>query len=337
MENKFLRFLAHTGIIIAMFLILGLWGSEIEFADPNSYDGYSSTNGMMMPIIFILPFFFILHLVCDVMADWENVILSFFRGALFFIGAIGLILGSLLCQGILAQDFSGTMPTVFQAALVSCGAFSGFVGLYFYIGIGSEMIDMREKSFLIPVISYGISFVLNLILAILGHYVSPFFYSWLLFIIMAVATVVVIVCIFKFGADDVCDRIYPSGSYKPTPTATTPTKSLRERVLDALKESLDDIKNNPDKYIKREEGVLRIERPMSYTLDVEGKEIFFKANMYINSMDRDYIKSSKRELQGILESLAQEALGYAAEHDSYFNPDNWFTTAVVNLGDATEY
>lgn len=341
MENKFFRFLAHAGIVFAMFLIFGMWGSEIDFADPSVSGGYHSTNGMMVPILFVFPFFIILQLVFDVMSEWENVILSFIRGVLAFVGVVGIVLGSIISQGVLSMDFDGTLPTVFQAALVSCGAFSGFVALYLYVG--AMMDDRQEKSFLIPPLSIAISFVINLVFALLGHYVSPFFYSWMLFIIMAVGTVVVVVCIFKFGMDSVVDHAYPSGfsgGYKSPakkPAGNGSSGGGRQSVKASLIEAMEDLSSHPDDHIKHDDYLLRIDSPMPYELDMDKKEIFFNADMYMNTYDEDELYASRLELQDIIESLVKESLSKAAAYDSYFNPEEWDVFASVMLYNADQF
>lgn len=336
MENKFFRFLTHTIIVIAMFIICGVFGSQIELAKASG-EGYVYANGLSIAALLVFPFFIILHLVFDVMSEWENVVLSFLRGALAFIGCIGIALGSIFTQLVAAMDFDGTLPSVFQAALVPCGAFAGFVALYLYIG--SEMLDMQRKSFLIPPLSIVISFVVNLIFALLGYYIHPFFYTWLLLIIMGVGTIVVVICLFKFGIDDVTDRVYPSGfpSHKPTPTPSTSGKSNRQRVTEAVLEGLEHLSKYPDDHIKHDEYVLRIDAPMPFEFDVDKKEVFFNADMYMNTYDQDELRSSKFELQGIIESLIAECLSKGAEYDSYFDPSTWDIFASVMLYDADRF
>ena len=185
--KKLVRFLLHLAVLFGMVLSFdGLVPTKI---------GNFNTDGIDM-LIFLIPCFFILQLGFDVFGDVENLFLSIIRSILTVGGSIITVLVGLFIQ--LAQSLETNRSefsfSPFVAAIFTLGILISVVSIIMYKIFG-EM-----ESFLtpfIPVLSFAIAYVINLIFAFLGKYVHSFFYGWFLFVAALALIVVLIVALIK--------------------------------------------------------------------------------------------------------------------------------------------
>ena len=309
--NKFVRFLLHTVILVALFVLLGTLGSGID----NDQGG--SVTAPSLFALAGLPFFIILQLVFDTLEDVENGFVAFLRGLLTAIGLIGTALSFLLQQAAFASEDAGTIANVFSASLVAAFPLTMITALYFYFGL--QFTDAKWKGLIAPVAGYLVSFVINLICTLLGKYVAPFFYGWFLMALVGGLIVVLIIVLIKCGSDWT-ERIYPSDS------APKPKKgmSLAERKLRYL---LDDMKNNPHEYLKYKD--VTYHTPWGYSLNVSSKRLSFWGAFTLDG----YYPSREGEMKMNEEilTLLNKALDIVGDLDSDFKSYKWSVDANMTM------
>ena len=308
--NKFVRFLLHTVMLVALFLVLGVGGSEID----NDAGGSISTVSLFALVG--LPVFILLHLAFDTLEDVDNGFVSFLRGVLLAIGLIGTALSFLLQQAAFASEDAGTISNVFSASMVAAFPLTMITALYFYFGL--QFTDAKWKGLLAPVAGYLTSFVINLICTLLGKYVAPFFYGWFLMALVGGLIVVLIIVLIKCGADWT-EKIYPSA---PTPKPKGMTDDERK-----LRYLLDEFKNNPQVYLKYND--VTYYTPWSYSLNVSSKRLYFSGAFALEGYypSREGESKMNEELVRFLKGV----LDIVGEKNSYYKSYGWSVEANMTM------
>ena len=217
--SKFARFLIHTAILIAAFVLM-------TTVVPTLIGKYNYVFLIQIGI-FLFPGFILMQLGCDILDDPKNGFLEFLRDACKWLGGIIIIFAGLIGQLASAlnidKDPIGPVLNGFYSPWLTVAV----VSIFFYCTI--DTLYRTNHIPFIPLISYAIGYGITFLFGLLGKYVSFFFNAWFSFTLVMATIILLIVALIKHWDFPLID-VLEGDIKRPEVKKTNKVKEMLERI-----------------------------------------------------------------------------------------------------------